>query len=314
MRCLYCGKGLALLKRWTGGGEFCSEAHRQRYQEEYNQLALNRLLQAKPASEPEAPAKIKVPEEKSPSAATPNAYPRLIELQRAVEAPPVSPPPAAPIQLPAAAVTAARVPDSEAPAEEVGFLIEFPVPAMASAPAAPAGERDFLSSVRPELTQRHFVPARCGAALAHPLAVTSLQRLVDFCTRPREGRLEVRVSVRTTPVIDVGLQPAGGARLEGTSQEPLEIELPLQAPAASPKGWQGGPREFPARTLDLGAWARLDFQTAGLPKVSEDSNRPAQSFAPPAAMAIVETTTLAALKASEPAAASSGGLRAAGRR
>ena len=48
MRCLYCGKELALLKRWTGGGEFCSDAHRQQYQEEYNQLALNRLLQAKP--------------------------------------------------------------------------------------------------------------------------------------------------------------------------------------------------------------------------------------------------------------------------
>src|SRR5436190_928571 len=46
MRCLYCGKELALLKRWTGGGDFCSDAHRQRYQEEYNQLALNRLLQA----------------------------------------------------------------------------------------------------------------------------------------------------------------------------------------------------------------------------------------------------------------------------
>lgn len=48
MRCLYCGKELALLKRWTGGGEFCSDAHRQQYQDEYNQLALNRLLQAKP--------------------------------------------------------------------------------------------------------------------------------------------------------------------------------------------------------------------------------------------------------------------------
>src|ERR1700733_10404072 len=59
MRCLYCGKELALLKRWTGGGEFCSDAHRQRYQEEYNQLALNRLLQAKPPAKeaPEAEAK-----------------------------------------------------------------------------------------------------------------------------------------------------------------------------------------------------------------------------------------------------------------
>jgi hypothetical protein len=300
MRCLYCGKGLALLKRWTGGGEFCSEAHRQQYQEEYNQLALNRLLQAKPASEPEAPAKIEVPEEKLPSAA---------------QAPRVAPPPARPIPLPAATVTPAQAPepaasvatktepDPEAPAGEAGFLVEVPVPAMASAPAAPAGERDFLASARPELPQRHFVPARCGATLAHPVAVTSLQRLVDFCPRPREGRLEVRISVRTAPVIDVDLRPAGEARLEGTSQKRLEIVLPPQSPPTSARGWQETPREFPALDLELGPWARLDFQTTGLPKVSEDSNRPAQSLAPPAGMVIVETTTLAALKASEPVAA-----------
>jgi hypothetical protein len=46
MRCLYCGKELALLKRLTGGGDFCSDTHKQSYQEEYNRLALSRLLQA----------------------------------------------------------------------------------------------------------------------------------------------------------------------------------------------------------------------------------------------------------------------------
>ena len=46
MRCRYCGKELALLKRLTGGGEFCSDAHKQSYQDEYNRLALSRLLQA----------------------------------------------------------------------------------------------------------------------------------------------------------------------------------------------------------------------------------------------------------------------------
>jgi hypothetical protein len=46
MRCRYCGKELALFKRLTGGGGFCSEAHKQSYQDEYNQLALGRLLQA----------------------------------------------------------------------------------------------------------------------------------------------------------------------------------------------------------------------------------------------------------------------------
>jgi hypothetical protein len=46
MGCRYCGKELALLKRLTGGGEFCSEAHKRSYQDEYNRLALSRLLQA----------------------------------------------------------------------------------------------------------------------------------------------------------------------------------------------------------------------------------------------------------------------------
>ena len=50
MRCLYCGKELALLKRLTGGGEFCSDAHKQSYQEEYNRLGLSRLLQARTQS------------------------------------------------------------------------------------------------------------------------------------------------------------------------------------------------------------------------------------------------------------------------
>jgi hypothetical protein len=53
MRCRYCGKELALFKRLTGGGGFCSEAHKQSYQDEYNQLALGRLLQAQKKSQTE---------------------------------------------------------------------------------------------------------------------------------------------------------------------------------------------------------------------------------------------------------------------
>src|SRR5579863_982251 len=55
MRCLYCGKELALLKRLRGGGEFCSDTHKQSYQEEYNRLALSRLLQAQ-SKGPQAPS------------------------------------------------------------------------------------------------------------------------------------------------------------------------------------------------------------------------------------------------------------------
>ncbi len=43
MRCLYCGKRLALLSKLTNG-EFCSAAHRKRYQEDQDRLALARLI------------------------------------------------------------------------------------------------------------------------------------------------------------------------------------------------------------------------------------------------------------------------------
>ena len=51
MRCLYCGKQLALFRRLTGSGEFCSDTHKQSYHEEYNRLALTRLIAAQTKSE-----------------------------------------------------------------------------------------------------------------------------------------------------------------------------------------------------------------------------------------------------------------------
>src|SRR5882724_9309733 len=45
MHCLYCDRPLALLKRLTGDGQFCSKEHRKIYQKEHNQLALARLLE-----------------------------------------------------------------------------------------------------------------------------------------------------------------------------------------------------------------------------------------------------------------------------
>src|SRR5579883_818317 len=79
MRCLYCGKELALLKRWTRGGQFCSEAHKKSYQEEYNRIGLNRLLQAQNKS---TPAKVVQAQDDSPST---NGPTRVRETQVAVE-------------------------------------------------------------------------------------------------------------------------------------------------------------------------------------------------------------------------------------
>src|SRR5579864_3057869 len=64
MRCLYCGKHLPLFRKLTGGGEFCSDAHRDTYHEEYNRLAVSRLLQAQ--SRPEEPKATSEPEKDTP--------------------------------------------------------------------------------------------------------------------------------------------------------------------------------------------------------------------------------------------------------
>ena len=61
MRCLYCGKHLALFRKLTGGGEFCSDAHRRSYQDEYNRLALSRLLQSQTGGD-DLPPPEKLPE------------------------------------------------------------------------------------------------------------------------------------------------------------------------------------------------------------------------------------------------------------
>jgi len=77
MHCLYCDRPLALIKRLTGDGEFCSKECRKNYQREHNQLALARLLETQP---PKAPAKA-VPAKSKPAAAAPVSQPRVTKPQ-----------------------------------------------------------------------------------------------------------------------------------------------------------------------------------------------------------------------------------------
>lgn len=140
MRCLYCGKELALLKRLTGGGDFCSEVHKQSYQEEYNRLALSRLLQAQ-----------KKKQQQSSENAAPPALETTVAVQERIsndssnqteEAPAVALVPAAsgshaepvpPIEADQAKESPAKSEDSAQsvgaepePSQEAGFLIERP--------------------------------------------------------------------------------------------------------------------------------------------------------------------------------------------
>lgn len=89
MRCLYCGNELALLKKLTGYGEFCSEAHRQKYQEQYNRLALTRLLQAQDSEPERRPPLSRTPVR--PASTLPSGKP-VRELDSAPVSPPDPPP------------------------------------------------------------------------------------------------------------------------------------------------------------------------------------------------------------------------------
>src|SRR5712691_11800514 len=76
MLCLYCDRPLALLKRLTGDGEFCSKEHRRIYQKEHNQLALARLLDAQPHNNITKPKRSGIqPNRVTPAPAVPQSVP-----------------------------------------------------------------------------------------------------------------------------------------------------------------------------------------------------------------------------------------------
>ena len=168
MRCLFCGKELALLKRLRGGGEFCSEAHRLQYQEQYNELALNRLLQAQPVASALAP-----------------------------EQPPLEIPHCPPVTLPAqgtAAKPAAKAASAESvpPAPLWGFIKEKPVarelrrdlptckieldPWATVAPTKPSGPAFAVSRCRNVSDRKRPPLLRCGSRPTPSAALSSVAR------------------------------------------------------------------------------------------------------------------------------------------
>ena len=168
MRCLYCGKELALLKRLTGGGEFCSEAHKQAYQEEYNRLGLSRLLQARSQKAETRPNQPPPDQPASPVAVAEPAVEKVVVEKE-------------PRLQPVAAVTMAPPPQAAAPEPPppapAGFSLELPTIAPPGPPstylepwllddaAFPAPTRNLASPA----TQRPLFALRVAQLL--PLAI-----------------------------------------------------------------------------------------------------------------------------------------------
>jgi hypothetical protein len=312
MRCLYCGKELALLKRWTGGGEFCSEGHRQQYQEEYNQLALNRLLQAKPpiptAEETAPPERPSVAPQAAPSrgpaargdkqlpaapVAAAKAPARIEEPQRVAPQPiaepepvaarvtsPVAPPIAAPIdsRRPEPPPQAEPEPEEElAPAEIAGFLIELPVPVLAEVMAMTRPDAGFESNGTPALPRGRFDAWETQLVAAGPLESAPFTRILDCAARPRDRKLDARDFVRTAPLVEVDLDPAGEYELPEMIEEPMDILIFPHPPQAAPPLWEE-PWLESALDTDLGVFTRVAFRTTGV-EDNQDASDPLESLA-----------------------------------
>jgi hypothetical protein len=300
MRCLYCGKELPLFKRLRGG-EFCSDAHRQSYQEEYTQLALNRLLQGadsaeakagpvipagKPASAPsklsqmESPAlrrREKLNREDGPAPA-PVAAP-MAKAASAVETPqspaksPVTPVRApSPVELrPGTAVIESEPPTAPEPAEEAApagmaqYLVEETVAAMAELVSVAHSDSQLSSSASPVLPRMIEIRSSDANIKLQPAGRVLSARLAqgaDAFPVPSERGLEVREFVRSQPVVEIRLVPVSEIGL-GNRQEPLEVKFEYQPPSDAPKLSHQADCDFPQPVVNLGDLARLNFAATG---------------------------------------------------
>jgi hypothetical protein len=312
MRCLYCGKELALLKRWTGGGEFCSDAHRQQYQDEYNQLALNRLLQAKPpagadmAAEAKAGPANSIHEASKPTRGRTTPTTTQTEKPAAATTKPVAAPQPAPqIEAPKRKPVQVAEPEPEpervvefepepepeieyvaeiepeleaepAPAEMSGFLLELPIPIYAEVMAMSHTDSEFERSATPEIPQREVEAWETQLVAAGRLDSPPFTHFADYVTRPHDRKLDVREFVRTAPVVEVDLARTGETILPEMIEEPMDILILPHPPQGSPPLWDEPWREF-SFEKELGVLARVAFRTTGI-EDNEDASDPIESL------------------------------------
>ena len=250
MRCLFCGKELALLKRLRGGGEFCSEAHRKEYQEQYEQLALARLLQAKPADAPgQSPlSPISVPEN-PPRQSTPSPAESHIPARPAASAVAMIEATSSPKSAPPALAEAD-------PAPLAGFVEGSLVPAIN--PLQHAGTLDLHPVTTPALPEA-AADSGVGNSIppAEPLELEVSIQALDQHIRASERSVELREFAGPAPVIELHLQSATGTEPTGEA-ETMEVSMTPHPPQkASP--WLGPARSFAPAPVQLGELARLDF-------------------------------------------------------
>jgi len=162
-----------------------------------------------------------------------------------------------------------EIDEEPGPAEAYGFFLEFPIPVDVPV-AMSAGELGgFDQPIPPTLPSREPVPQETALVAAGQVFFAPCARVVDYVVPSGERRLEVREFVRSFPVVQVNLAPAGETGLLQTSEESMDIEIFPQPPQSSPALWQENAAPF-TFGYELGALARVSFRTTGLEDKDED--------------------------------------------
>jgi hypothetical protein len=331
MRCLYCGKELALLKRLRGGGEFCSDAHKQSYQEEYNRLGLSRLLQArsradeskgvqKPPAQPAVPVAVEERPVEELAPEIEEAVEQIEEVTVEAVAPAViavskepAPPPMAGFAMETPSISAAP--------EPVSYLEPWTADEAVTAPSqlpAPAWHLEGPPVEHPVFTLRsaNLVPLELQPGICE-----SSYSVMDSSVTPREeGLPRVHLSMPLTVSSSHEFERGGSVAIEisprpseSSSYASLNGALDFSYPAdrhvfelldLAPAGIG-----YPAEECDVtvpGSWTNgiispspleidgpIDIIVPAIPRDDSAAGAPDQAAAPP----IPEATPRAALKA-----------------
>ncbi len=231
MRCLYCGKELALFKRLTGG-EFCSDTHRRKYQEDYTELALHRLLDSTSTQHSRSSSSKQVVISETP-AERPPAEP--VAIRASSPAPRADPPRAGLTQL-RLNVAAVRL-EQMAAAATNGDVVFSTVPRFGPVQVSPPSSTGRVRAAR-------FLGAEPSAA--------------DSQFRARGRATELRTSFRPAPLAGFRLTLAG-ARVPGSPKKPVPMRFdpfPASFPARVSHEHD---RAFPPREPAFAEAVTLDY-------------------------------------------------------
>jgi hypothetical protein len=226
MRCLHCGKELAVFKR-LARQEFCSDSHRRQYREKYDQLALGRLLEEKP------------PEGSPQSAPKKGRGPITLGLTDA-------PGPAQPAPAPTP-----HAPDTSAPAGMAGILVTQLIPTAVRTTARVAAEMELTHALAPEQPRQRFESPPAAFPQAPQVRCLPAPRIQSPSGHTHERRLDVRGFMGTAPVVEVHVNGSTAAVLEAPNT-PLDVRIPPQFPSKETTLWQAPEREFTSFAIESG--------------------------------------------------------------